>query len=600
MRLDDVLDHLASAAGAAQIDAVKKDLESVGVDFKGVMGPGILPPIEDSFDGLVGTMLGGSFLRPKETVAALPNAIAWAFAHAADKNGHIQRDAVSQLGPKGVALFAQLDQALEGGNKQVPTSRPKTKYSWLPNGVIEMVARSAVRNDLAVRMPVLDEVSRLLGDKDKFKGLKFIAVQHLFPTTTELLRSLTDNGLDPKNATVSGKNYSTNHDVLYRLRSDGWDVPTFSIVKLLLSREDGTTYEHSPLGGYLAKMFGDVVALREQDPAAFAKLKAPQFLVLDEGGKLLKLIHEHFAEFAHLCVAVEQTDRGVQIIDEMKAKGVDLLCPVVNVARSVAKKQNEAPMIGESIVHATFHTLEQLNDQIAITPKEAVVVGYGAVGKATADALRRRGFQVFVHDIDPAKMAQAAKDGCTPGPREATLKHAHLLISCTGQTTISPREFDALLPKHAVLVNAASGNHELDMEDHEVGGSMLRKNERSNHSGYRLGDWRGLELKLGDIAGADEMASCVWPGKDGAERLVVRAGYVVNMVDDIPPEYIQLTRSLLLAACLQAVDETGKTGLVDLSSEAQDLVVGRVGRHLRSIGHDLHNPDFRTIAPSET
>lgn len=254
--------------------------------------------------------------------------------------------------------------------RQVPTQRPKTKYRWLPNDVIKLVAKSAARGDLRRRMPVLNDVSAHLGGADKLKGLQFIAVQHLFPTTNELLGALVDNGLQPKKATVSGKNYSTNQDVLYRLRADGWNIPTLSTTKLLLSNDDGTTTEHSPLGGYLAQMFAEVRALQLHDPLAFAALKGPLFLVLDEGGKLLKLIHEHVPELAHLCVAVEQTDRGVQVIEEMKAAGIELQCTVVNVARSAAKKQNESPMIGESVVHAAFQAIEQMNEGLTITPKE--------------------------------------------------------------------------------------------------------------------------------------------------------------------------------------------------------------------------------------
>ena len=601
LRLDDIIDQLASPDGKPLVDGMKLDLQKAGVRFDKVIGPGLVPPIEDTFDGLVGHMLEGSFLLPKETVAALPAAMAFALAHAADKNGMVSKARVdSILGPKASVLFQHLDLDLDNGVRHVPTQRPKTKYRWLPADVTTLVARSAVRHDLRARMPVLDDVSQHLGGADKLKGLQFIAVQHLFPTTSELLTALTDNGLDPKKATVSGKNYSTNQDVMYRLRADGWNVPTLSVTKLLLSNDDGTTTEHSPLGGYLAQMFAEVRALRDSDPAAFAALKGPKFLVLDEGGKLLKLIHEHVPEVAHLCVAVEQTDRGVQVIEEMKAAGIELQCPVVNVARSAAKKQNESPMIGESVVHSAFHALEQMHDQLAITPKEAVVIGYGAVGKATADALHRRGFKVFVHDIDPAKMAQAKKDGCFPGPREKTLEHAHLLFSCTGRTTITPDEFDALLPKHAVLVNAASGNHELGMESRDVGGGRLKAGEHSDDDGWRHASYRGLDLRLGDIAGNDEMASCVVAGADGAERLVLRSGYVINMVDDIPPEYIQLTRSLLLAACLQAVDESGKVGLVDVKQDTQDFVVARTARHLRGIGHTLQQPDFRRLAPAET
>jgi hypothetical protein len=156
------------------------------------------------------------------------------------------------------------------------------------------------------------------------------------------------------------------------------------------------------------------------------------------------------------------------------------------------------------------------------------------------------------------------------------------------------------LPKKAILVNAASGNHELGMDKHDSGGNFLKPGERFDERGFRRDTWNGLELNLGDLAGTDEMASCIVRGEQGAERLVVRSGYVVNMTDDIPPEYIQLTRSLLLAACLQAVDEVGKQGLVDLAPSTQDFIVSRVKKDLARQGHDLMKPDFRSLAPAET
>lgn len=175
-------------------------------------------------------------------------------------------DVARVLGPKASAFFARLDDKLQGGARQVPTPRQKVKYRWLPDDVVGMVARSAVRGDLRARTPVLDEVSRLLGGPKELSGVKFIAVQHLFPTTGELLSSLAKNGLDPQTATVSGKNYSTNLDVIHRLQADGWKIPDLSQTKLLTTNPDGTTREVRPLGGYLQQTFADVLALKEKTP----------------------------------------------------------------------------------------------------------------------------------------------------------------------------------------------------------------------------------------------------------------------------------------------------------------------------------------------
>jgi hypothetical protein len=80
------------------------------------------------------------------------------------------------------------------------------------------------------------------------------------------------------------------------------------------------------------------------------------------------------------------------------------------------------------------------------------------------------------------------------------------------------------------------------------------------------------------------------------ERIALANGFVVNMQEDIPPEFIQLTRALILAGCLQAREAQGKRGgLIDLDQGTQEFIVGRVQKHLKSEGLSLEAPDFRGI-----
>lgn len=592
MRLDDALDYLSSKAGADLVKQLKGQLEKSGANFKQVMGPGMSPGFKDAFEGTVAKFLYGSFLTPGQTTAALPAAVAYALAHCADASGKVTVEAAQKVfGKAGAAIVEALSKRT--GGLPVPTARRAMKYDHLPTGMPEMVAKSAERPSLEPRMPALGAVSAAMGGPEALAGLKMISVQHLFPTTETLFEELEANGLDPKQTTLLGKNYSADPDVVYGMRANGWTVPDIILQKLLVARDATTNAEVSPLGGYLKRMFEGV------DPTT---AKKPSFLILDEGGKLLKLLHDHFPEYAPLCVCVEQTDRGIQVIEDMKAHGKDLLCPVVNVARSVTKKELEAPMIGESVVFSTLTELERANVDLSKKPKEATVIGYGAVGKATADALRRRGYTVYVHDIDPAKMEAAKADGCSPMGRDEALSHAHLLFSCTGRTTITPDEFDAKLPNGSVLVNAASGNHELGMDGIEQGAGFLNKDdshERIDELGFRLSDFGGREVILGDIAGREDNNSRVLRTKSGHERFVLKAGYVINMGADIPPEYIQLTRGMLLGACLQAVKET-KPGLVDLSQLVQTTVVDATRASLQAKGLTLEQPKFEVLAPAES
>lgn len=254
-------------------------------------------------------------------------------------------------------------------------------------------------------------------------------------------------------------------------------------------------------------------------------------------------------------------------------------------------------MIGESVVVSTLDGLRELHPDLD-PPREASVLGYGAVGKATADALRRRGFEVRVYDIDGDRMAAARTAGYVTGTRDEVLGKAHLLFSCTGRTTLGPDQFGAL-PDGAILVNAASGNHELGMDQIEEGAGFLTDDphEYVCPEGFRRSIFKGLDVRLGDLAGDDQMYSRVLRGPSGQERLALRSGYVVNMVDDIPPEFIQLTRALVFAGCLQATRHVGDVGLVALDPKLQDFVVARTERHLRPFGASLAEPDFRALPP---
>ncbi|MBI2375074.1 MAG: hypothetical protein HYV07_13845 [Deltaproteobacteria bacterium] len=597
LRLDDVLDALHRPEGRQLVDEVKASLAEAGVRFDGpVVMVGkptdqkrVLRPIDD-FEVMVSKALTTNAPRRVQGQTAIPNAMVSALVEASREDGTISIADVEKVwGKRASSITTRIAELLDYGKKDLPTTRRRSKYRWLPASDLERIAKSAPAENLKKRMPLLGEVSRMFGAPTKLAGLRMATVQHLFPTTSPLFEELSKNGLDRALTVIHGKNYSTNEDTFFRMKAAGWNVPGFAMMSV--SGRDGKAMNVA--GQYLWDQ------LRDLDPKDSGK--PPKLLILDEGGKLLKALHEDFPEYAHLCVAVEQTDHGIQVIEAMKQAGIELKCPVVSVARSGAKKIAESPMIGESVVHGIETALEALSPVLAIEPREAVVIGYGAVGKASADALKRRGFKVFVYDTDPAKMEQAKAEGCTVGGREQILAHGHLLISATGRTTIVPDELDKLLPNQAVLVNAGSGNHELGMDGFVDGPGFKTGDpkETLDEDGWRRSEFKGKQVVLGDVAGLEQTFSRVLRTESGNERLVLRSGYVVNMVDDIPPEFIQLTRALLLAGCLQAVDHAGQNGVVDLDPRAQDFIVKRAAKHLADKKLSLTAPDFRRLAPAE-
>ena len=102
--LDDIIDQLASPQGKPLVESTKLDLLKAGVRFDRAICRGLVWEIADTFDGLVGRMLEGSFLLPKETVAALPAAMA--FAHAADDDGMVSKARVAILAQRRWRCFS--------------------------------------------------------------------------------------------------------------------------------------------------------------------------------------------------------------------------------------------------------------------------------------------------------------------------------------------------------------------------------------------------------------------------------------------------------------------------------------------------------------
>jgi S-adenosylhomocysteine hydrolase len=618
--LADMLDLLTSSDGAQLISALEKESESAVAELnanlakhgqRSTIGASLETGIphdafypKDPFRKRLAEFFEDRefFSEPKHDKEAVAAAVVKTFSVLTGPTGVVTKETAGKLGPRALAVFEAMRKRLDEVGGTPKSDRKASKIEDLLINDLARIGRSRRVGDAKARMPVLDEVTRMIGGPDMLRGFTMASVQHLFPSTRGLYKALADNGLEHATTGVGGKGYSTDVDTMMRLAAEGFDV---HMDGRPMAHANATNAEEVVLEMAREELGQLFVGLSREEAKGETK---PRFLLLDEGAKLIKALHLYYPQYAHLCVCVEQTDRGVQIIEAAKAKraeeraafeatgvwpkpreGFELRCAVVNMARSEAKKQWESPMIGESCVFNLEQQLAEIHPQLDAklfppgTKREACVIGYGAVGKAVADQLRLRGYEVHVYDKDPAKMAQAAADGCVAEARDEALKHGKLLYGCTGQTILRPADYD-LLPDGAVLANAASGNHELGL--HDVNLDALTHDDAT---------FRGLDVKLGERA--DPMRHRVMKTPGGKELLLARSGYVVNMGLDLPPEYAQLTRSLLLASCLTAVKNGGAKGFVEIPQDVQKLIVERVRHHLEKQGMSLKEPDFRDLQP---
>ncbi len=598
LSLDRALDALQSKESAALLDDIAARLHQAVDATAGTAPPefavGAFPvPLGDRFlDGVLDYYRSGwdtSLDRRR-----MAQAVVTALAQAAGDDGFVSGEAAGgRLGPLGAMVAARLrhmaaDLTVAEGDGSRKNSG---KYLGLDSRVAAKIALSRRRPSYLERMPVVHELMRQLSPRC-LHGVGLASVQHLFPSSSALFESLFALGLAPGDTQVGGKFYSANVNTVATLEARG--------LRVHLSATDPDDH-----------LFADAEAsVKEQARTELAALfhgvdparHRGRFLLLDDGGKLIRALHEHFPRYAHLCVAVEQTTRGIQVLDEMERAGTPIRCPVVNMAQSDIKRAVESPLIAESVAWHTDRYLTALglddHKPTPARPQTAVVVGFGATGAALAEALRRRGYQVVVTDRDPARMAAARLAGFDARERTDAFRRADLLFGATGMGAIEPDEW-RYLKSGAVLANAASGTHELGLRGVDDRDPRLRDpHRRCASDGTVTTSFAGRQVTLGLESDDWRLQHRVVRvrGEDGGARelLFLRGGSVVNMEHDLPPEYRQVIVGMLIASCAQAMRET-EPGPHDLDPELQAFLRARFSAALAAAGLSLTEPDLDAV-----
>ncbi len=168
---------------------------------------------------------------------------------------------------------------------------------------------------------------------------------------------------------------------------------------------------------------------------------------------------QRFTRMAAGIVGVtEETTTGVHRLYELAAAG-RLLFPAINVNDSVTKSKFDNTY---GIRHSLPDGLNRATD-VLIGGKTAFVVGYGDVGKGSAEALRGQGARVIVGEIDPICALQAAMDGFEVARLESVLDHIDILITGTGNTRVVTPEHLLGLKHLAIVANVGHFDDEIDM-----------------------------------------------------------------------------------------------------------------------------------------
>ena len=197
-------------------------------------------------------------------------------------------------------------------------------------------------------------------------------------------------------------------------------------------------------------------------------------MLLDDGGDLTAMVHEKYPEMlGHIHGVTEETTTGVHRLVEMLNNG-ELKIPAINVNDSVTKSK----------VDNKYGCRHSLNDAIKrgtdmlLSGKRALVIGYGDVGKGSAQSLRQEGMIVRITEADPICAMQACMDGFEvvsayqngvktdqiKDINKRLLEDTDVLVTTTGNIDVCDSAMLQCLKKGAIVCNIGHFDNEIDTD----------------------------------------------------------------------------------------------------------------------------------------
>jgi len=195
-------------------------------------------------------------------------------------------------------------------------------------------------------------------------------------------------------------------------------------------------------------------------------------LLLDDGGDLTQRVHEVYPAMLERIHGIsEETTTGVHRLYDMMKAGA-LKVPVINVNDSVTKSKNDNKY---GCRHSLNDAIKRGTDML-LAGRRALVIGYGDVGKGSAQSLRQEGMIVRVAEIDPICAMQACMDGYeVVSPYQGGLNTGRiedvdkrllagtdLVVTCTGNSNVCDAGMLASLKRGAVVCNIGHFDNEID------------------------------------------------------------------------------------------------------------------------------------------
>ncbi len=197
-------------------------------------------------------------------------------------------------------------------------------------------------------------------------------------------------------------------------------------------------------------------------------------MILDDGGDLTAMVHDKYPQLLdHIHGITEETTTGVHRLVEMLEDG-SLKVPAINVNDSVTKSKNDNKY---GCRHSLNDGIKRGTDML-LAGKQALVVGYGDVGKGSSQSLRQEGMIVKIAEIDPICAMQACMDGfevvspyidgvnkgSADAINKALLSRLDLIVTTTGNINVCDKFMLSQIKAGAIICNIGHFDNEIDTQ----------------------------------------------------------------------------------------------------------------------------------------
>ena len=335
--------------------------------------------------------------------------------------------------------------------------------------VADMSLAAFGRKEMAIaetEMPGLMALREKHGTDQPLKGARIAGSLHMTIQTAVLIETLAVLGADIRWASCNI--FSTQDHAAAAIAEGGTPVFAYKGETLeeywaythrIFEWSDGGTPNMILDDGGDATLLVNLGTRAEQDPSVLDNPTSEEEVALFNAIRARLKTHSGWYSNiqGNILGVTEETTTGVKRLYQMEKSG-DLPFPAINVNDSATKsKFDNLYGCRESLVDS----IKRATD-VMVAGKLAVVLGYGDVGKGSAQSLRGLGATVWITEVDPICALQAAMEGYRVVTMDEAASQADIFVTATGNYQVINHDHMAAMKDQAIVCNIGHFDNEID------------------------------------------------------------------------------------------------------------------------------------------